>query len=63
MYDGDFSAYFEHHSELGNPGRPIVTFYSYPTECVSAFIDAHLQPIVKSLPSYIKDTNHFLDII
>ena len=30
---------------------------------VSAYIDAHLQPIIKSLPSYIKDTQHLLEII
>ena len=46
-----------------NPGRPIVASFSSSTERVSAYIDAHLQPIVKSLPSYIKDSNHFLQII
>ena len=46
-----------------NPGRPIVASFSSSTEHVSAYIDAHLQPIIKSLPSYIKDTQHFLEII
>ena len=46
-----------------NRDRPIVASFSSSTKYVSAYIDAHLQPIVKSLPSYIKDTNHFLKII
>ena len=28
-----------------------------------AYIDAHLQPFVKFLPSHVQDTNHFLDMI
>ena len=47
----------------GNSGRPIVSSYDSPTEHVSAYIDAYLQPFVKSLPSHIQDTNHFLDKI
>ena len=34
------------------------------TEChtseISRFVDHHLQPVVKQIPSYIKDTNHFV---
>jgi len=29
-------------------------------ECISAFIDYHLNLLVQPLPSYIKDTTHFL---
>jgi len=33
------------------------------TERYSAFLEHHLQPFVQALPSYIKDTNHFLSTI
>ena len=44
----------------GNPGRPIVSAYDHPTERISEFVDHHLNPEVPKLPSYIKDTTHFL---
>jgi len=43
------------------PGRPIVASIGAPTEKISAFIDDILQPFVKNLPSYIKNSNHFLE--
>ena len=36
--------------------RPIVSSYNSATENISQFIDHWLQPIMKSLPSYLKDT-------
>ena len=45
-----------------NPGRPIVSACSCPTELISSYLDKIMVPIVKSLPSYIKDTNHALKI-
>jgi len=45
------------------PGRPIVSSYGCPTERISAYVDEILQPFVQSLPSYIKDTNDFLQKI
>ena len=45
----------------GHPGRPIVSSSSHPTERISQFVDHHLQPLVTKLPSYIKDTTHFLN--
>ena len=45
-----------------NPGRPIVSACSCPTELISSYLDRIKVPIVKSLPSYIKDTNHALEI-
>ena len=45
----------------GHPGRPIVSSNSHPTERISQFVDFHLQPLVTKLPSYIKDTTHFLN--
>ena len=45
----------------GNPGRPIVSSNSHPTERISEFVDFFLQPLVTTLPSYVKDTNDFLN--
>ena len=44
----------------GNPGRPIISSNGHPTERISQFVDYHLKPLVQKLPSYIKDTTHFL---
>ena len=41
-----------------NPGRPIVSACSCPTEFISSYLDKIMVPIVKSLPSHIKDTKH-----
>ena len=38
-----------------NPGRPIVSACSCPTELISSYLDKII-PIVKTLPSYIKDS-------
>ena len=48
---------------LGNPGRPIISACSCPTELISSFLDKKMAPFVKSLPTYIKDTNHALNIL
>ena len=45
-----------------NPERPIVSACSCPTENISAYLDGVLTPFVKSLPTYVKDTNHALHI-
>ena len=45
------------------PGRPVVSACSCPTSIISAFIDDNLQPLVKTLPSYPKDTSHLLKLI
>ena len=45
-----------------NPGRPIVSRCSCPTELASSYLDKVMTPIVKSLLSYIKDSNHALGI-
>ena len=44
----------------GNPGRPIVSINSHPTERISQFVDRHLKPLVQTTQSFIKDTTHFL---
>ena len=37
-----------------NPGRPIVSACSCPTELISSYLDEIMAPIVKTLPSCIK---------
>ena len=43
-----------------NPGRPIVSACSCPTELISNYLDALMLPIVQSLTTCIKDTNYAL---
>ena len=43
--------------------RPIVSGCDGPTENISAYLDHWLQPLAKSLPSYIKDTKEFIKYI
>ena len=45
-----------------NPGRTIVSACSCPTELISSYLDKIMAPIVKTLPSYIKDSQHALEI-
>ena len=46
----------------GNPGRPIVSACNCPTELIATYLDRLTTPLVQSLPSYVKDTNHMLRI-
>ena len=41
-----------------NPGRPIVSACSCPTELISSYLDKIMATIVKTLPFYIKDSRH-----
>ena len=52
-----------HKEQRPPPGRPIVAGCGSPTERISALVDTHLQPLVQKLPSYIKDTGHFLQCL
>ena len=36
---------------------------SCPTEHISEYLDAVLQPLVQSLPTYVKDSTHALNLI
>ena len=45
-----------------NPGRPIVSACSCPTELISSYLDKIMAPIARSLPSYIKDSQYALQI-
>lgn len=44
----------------GVPWRPIVSSCGASTDNISLYVDDHLGALVKTLPSYIKDTNDFL---
>ena len=44
----------------GNPGRLVVSSINCHTADISIHVVYHLQPIVKQIPSYIKDTNYFI---
>jgi len=46
-----------------NPGRPVVSSVNCHTSKISKHVDYHLQPIVKEIPSYVKDTTDFLNKI
>ena len=46
----------------GNAGRPIVSACNCPTELITTYLDGITTPLVQSLPSYVKDTNHMLHI-
>lgn len=52
-----------HKLKLPPPGRPIVSQIGSPTEKISGYLDFFLQPFLQKIPSYIKDTGHFLHII
>ena len=49
------------HKRLANvPGRAVISNCGTPPEKASQFLDHHLQPVMKSGMSYIKDTDEFL---
>ena len=47
--------------KTGNPGRPIVSSNSHPTERISQFVDYNINPLLSTLDSHIKDTTDFLN--
>ena len=46
-----------------NPGRPIVSACSCPTENISAYLDEVMAPFVKNLPTYVIPTTLFRFLI
>ena len=46
-----------------NPGRPVISSINCHTSKISKYVDYHLQPIMKEIPSYVKDTNDFINKI
>ena len=47
----------------GNPGRLIVSACNCPTSNISAYLDSVMAPLVKQLPTYVKDSSHALQIL
>lgn len=45
----------------GIPLRPIVSACDSPTDNISKYVTYFIQPLAEQLPSYIKDTKHFLE--
>ena len=45
------------------PGRPIVSANNSPTERISQLVDFFLNPLIPNIPSYVKDTTHFIRLI
>ena len=44
----------------GNPGRPLISSSNSHTSKISEYVDYHLQPILKDIPSYVQDTTNFV---
>ena len=55
--------HFTSNRKSTNLTTPIISACSCPTELISSFLDKKMAPFVKSLPTYIKDTNHALNIL
>ena len=45
------------------PGRPIISGIGSLTEKMSGFVDSFLRPYVSSLPSYVRDSSDFIQVI
>ena len=46
--------------KANNPGRPVISSSNCCTSRISEFVDYYLQPEVKKLKSYVKDTTDFI---
>ena len=44
----------------GVPGRPVVSTCGSITRNLSVLVDSFLKPLIPTIPSYIRDTKHFL---
>ena len=52
-----------HKNKTPPPGRPIVSANDCPTERISEFVDHFINPMVPKLPSYLRGSGHFLQIL
>ena len=48
------------HFKVGVPGRLFISSVNFQTSKIQQYADYHLQPIVREIPSYIKDVSDFL---
>ena len=46
--------------KTGNPGHPVVSSVNCHTNTISKYVDFHLQPVVKNISSYVRDTTDSL---
>ena len=46
-----------------NQRRPTINGIGSITENLSVYVDHHLKTLVPRIPSYIKDTNHILNLL
>ena len=46
-----------------NQGMSVISSINYHTSKISKFVDYHLKPIMKKIPSYVKYTNDFINKI
>ena len=51
-----------HKQQTPVPGHSIVSSISSPTSQIAKFLDAMLSPLVEQQPTYIKDSNHAINI-
>ena len=49
--------------KISNPGRPVVSSIRCHSTNIPKLVNYHLQPIVKNIPSYVPDSNDFLNKI
>ena len=52
-----------HKNTIPAQGRPSVSANSCPSERISQFVDYFIQPLVKELPSYLRDSSHLINLI
>ena len=52
-----------HKDPVCPPGRPIVSGIDSVTSRVGRYVDFFLQPLVKGIPSYVKDSRHIINLL
>ena len=52
-----------HKNVIPPPGRPIVSANGCPSERISQFVDHFIQPLVRKLPSYLRDSTHLINLL
>lgn len=52
-----------HKQQRPVPGRPICSANDSPTEKISQYVDHFIGPLARNVPSYLRDTQHFLALL